>query len=173
MDHHDFVPCDVLPYSLKWFNYLSNITLYPIERVQKTAVTLKFCRRRRKKFWEKRSETQAIEQIAVRCVEYLRDNRLIGRLLINLIDCCGRFFGSVRYFLCRFFAVNIRFAFFRQVYGDSISDLIFRPDKSVLILKTTKIRGISGENAISRDKNECKSANNSNSFNQQIELFRE
>ena len=70
MDHHDFIPCDVLPYSLKWFNYLSNITLYPIERVQKTAVTLKFCRRRRRKFGEKRSETQAIEQIAVRCVGY-------------------------------------------------------------------------------------------------------
>ena len=106
-------------------------------------------------------------------VALLYVNRLIGRLLINLIDCCGRFFGSVRYFLCRFFAVNIRFAFFRRVYGDSISDLIFRLDKSVLILKTTKIREISGENAISRGKNECKSANNSNSFNQQIELFRE
>lgn len=52
MDHHDFVPCDVLPYSLKWFNYLSNITLYPIERVWKTAVTLKFFRRRRRKFWK-------------------------------------------------------------------------------------------------------------------------
>ena len=71
------------------------------------------------------------------------------------------------------FAVNIRFAVFRQVYGDSISDLIFRLDKSVLILKTAKIREISGKNAISRDKNECKSANNSNLFNQQIELFRE
>ena len=103
----------------------------------------------------------------------MRDNRLICRLLINLIDSCGRFFGSVRYFLCRFFAVNIRFAFFRQVHGDSISDLIFRLDKGVLILKTIKIREISGKNAISMDKNECKSANNSNSFNQQIELFRE
>jgi hypothetical protein len=42
---------------------------------------------------------------------------------------------------------------------------------SVLILKTTKIREISGKNAISRDKNECESANNSNSFNQQIDII--
>lgn len=106
-------------------------------------------------------------------VEYLCDNRLICGLLINLIDCCGRFLGSVRYFLCCFFVVNIRFAFFRQVYGDSISDLIFLLDKSVLILKTTKMREISGKNSILKGKKECESANNSNSFNQQIELFRE
>ena len=93
--------------------------------------------------------------------------------MINLIDCCERFLGSVRYFLCCFFVGNIRFAFFRQVYGDSISDLIFLLDKSVLILKTTKMREISGKNAILRDKKESESANNSNSFNQQIELFRE
>lgn len=106
-------------------------------------------------------------------VEYLCDNRLICGLLINLIDCCEWFLGSVRYFLCCFFVVNICFAFFRQVYGDSISDLIFLLDKSVLILKTTKMREISGKNAILRGKKECESANNSNSFNQQIELFRE
>ena len=105
------------------------------------------------------------------------DNRLICGLLINLIDCCGRFFGSVRYFLCRFFAVNIRFAFFRQVYGDSISDLIFRLDKSVLILKTTKIREISGKNAISRDKtnvnrltNQIHLTNKSNCFGNDSDL---
>ena len=95
MDHHDFVPCDVLPYSLKWFNYLSNITLYPIERVQKTAVTLKFCRRRRRKFLEKRSDRLSSKLQSVALQIFLLS--VVFRRCIFLSDC---FFSEKSLRLC-------------------------------------------------------------------------